>query len=391
MDLLTVSRTSYESLKKVPINWGTDTLLWTERFQPVGDFELTTQNIRDVRQFLPERSMCTLRDTHEVMWVDSHAIDETSSPTTLTVKGRTLDWFLMNRIWANNPYGKKLAMAKHYTVRQALETWVWNAICNGTGNDRINTAKGYPAENQLPNVVVTDSIPASTDGDSTARQVISGDVYTQMMTFLASERYGVRIIRPSGTKGRIVHIDADGTFNTDSVSDISDLRFDFYNGRDVSDKVVFNYKLGHLSDSNYAFSSETLKTGCFVDGDARTHYFTDPDTVPGSNSGWNRMDAYVDGGSKATGVSDGDFEDSLKDMGMKAVRRDGAHIDSVDAEIRPGAQIKYGKDYRLGDKVMVQGRYGAHEKKWVTEVIRAQDKDGYRLYPTLSSTLSSTN
>lgn len=389
MELITVNRQTFALGKLVELNWKTDTLVWTERFQAVGDFELTTQSVSSVMKLLPERSMCTLLDTKEVMWVDSHSVETNSEGVDeLTVKGRTLDWFLMNRIWQNAPYGKKVVMAKKYSVRQAVETWVWNAICNGTGNDRIVTSASYPAANQIPNVVVTDSVPPSSDGPNLARKVGNGYVYDQMFTFLTSGQIGVRIIRPSGTKGHKVHIDADGTFNADSVTVIDDLRFDFYKGRDLSNRVVFSWKAGHLDDPSYFKSSENLKTGAFVDGDPRDHYYTDPDVVAGTNAGWNRMDAYVDGGSKDTGVDIDDFEESLEDQGLRAVRKDGAHIDSLDATISPFINFKYGRDYRLGDRVLVQGRYGVNEKKWVTEFIRAQDGGGYRAYPTLSSTLS---
>jgi hypothetical protein len=405
MDLVTLSRKTYKLGRLIELDWKTDSLIWTERFQPVGDFELHTQNVTGVSALMPERSMCTLRDTNEVMWVDSLEIDSNDDGVDeLVVKGRTLDWILLRRVWANAPYGKKIAMAKKYSTRHALETWVWNAICNGTGNDRIKTSKSYSAANQLPNVVVTDSIPPSGDGPNKARKVGNGNVYDQMQTFLSSGNYGVRIIRPNGTKGRVVHIDADGTFNTDSVADIDDLRFDFYKGRDISGRVVFSWKAGHLDGLTSLMSSENLMTGAFVDGDPRDHYYTDPDVVAGTNAGWNRLDGYVDGGSKetltqGTGESDADFadrkeaaandfEESLEDQGLRTVRQDGAHINSVDAQISPFINFKYGADYKLGDRVMVQGRLGAHEKKWVTEFIRTQDKDGYRAYPTLSSTLS---
>jgi hypothetical protein len=389
MDLVQVNRKDYSLGKLVELNWKTDTLIWTERFQDLGDFQLTTQAVQEVRQLLPERSMCTLRDSNEVMWVDSHSIEPNSDGIDeLTVSGRSLEWILMRRIWKNAPYGKKLTMAKKYSVRQAVEVWVWNAICNGTGNDRIKTSASYPAENQLPNVIVTDSIPPSSDGPNKARKVYNGYVYDQMRTFLSSGKLGIRIIRPNGTKGRKVHIDADGTFNTDAVADIADLRFDFYAGRDISDRVVFSWKAGHLDSPNYLLSSEQLMTGAFVDGDPRSHYYTDPDIVAGTNAGWNRLDGYVDGGTKDDGVTADDFEESLEDLGLKTVRHDGSHINSVDAQISPNINFKYGQDYRLGDKVLVQGRYGTHDKKWVTEFIRSQDADGERAFPTLSSTLS---
>lgn len=389
MELLQVNRRDYSVGKLVELNWKTDTLIWTERFQALGDFELHTQAVQGVMKLLPEKSMCTLRDTNEVMWVDSHEVEpDDDGVETLTVKGRSLEWILMRRNWTNAPYGKKLTMAKKYSTRQAVETWVWNAIANGTGNDRIKTSASYPAGNQLPNVVVTDSIPPASDGGSKARKVQNGDVYSQMQTFLSSGHYGIRIIRPNGTHGRVVHIDGDGTFNTDGVSDITDLRFDFYKGRDISGRVVFSWKAGHLDGPKYLMSSEQMMTGVFVDGDPRDHYYTDPDALPGSNSGWNRLDGYVDGGTKDSGVDADDFEESLEDLGLRTLRHDGSHISAVDAEISPNINLKYGKDYHLGDQVMVQGRYGTHEKKWVTEFIRSQDKDGYSGAPTLSSTLS---
>lgn len=389
MELVTINRKDYSMGKLVELDWSTSTLNWAERFQLLGDFELVTQDVEGVSKLLPERSFCSLRDSDTVMWVDSHDIQENSDGVDeLTVVGRSLDFILTRRIWKNAPYGKKLTMAKKYSVRQAVEVWVWNAICNGTGNDRIKTSATYPAANQLPNVVVTDSIPPSSDGPDQARKVQNGYVYDQMQTFLSSGKIGLRIIRPNGTRGRVVQVASDGTFSTDSVADISDLRFDFYRGRDVSDRVVFSAKAGHLVEPKYFFSSQQLMTGAFVDGDPREHYYTDPDIVPGTNAGWNRLDGYVDGGSKDTGVDADDFEESLEDLGLRTVRHDGAHINAVDGDISPHTNFKYGKDYKLGDRVMVQGRYGAHAKKWVTEFIRSQDKDGEVGAPTLSETLS---
>lgn len=389
MDLVTMVRSDYAIQKLVELDWRTDSLIWTERFQELGDFELHTQNVDDVRALLPERSMCTLRDSNEVMWVDSHSISSNSDGIDeLTVKGRSLEWILMRRIWTNAPYGKKLTMAKKYSLRQAVEVWVYNAICNGTGNDKINTSASYPVGNQIPNTVITDSIPPSSDGANKARKVQNGYIYDQMRTFMSSGKIGIRIIRPNGTKARVVHVASDGTFSTDTVAEIDDLRFDFYAGRDISDRVVFSWKAGHLDSPEYLMSSEQLMGAVFVDGDPRDHYYNDPDAVSGTNSGWNRLDGYVDGGTKDDGVTADDFEESLEDIGLKTLRQEGGHINSVDAQISPNINYTYNKDYRLGDRVMVQGRYGTHAKRWVTEFIRSQDADGEKAFPTLSSTLS---
>lgn len=389
MDLIQIKKSDYSVGRLIERADG-NSLIWTERFQDPGELEFHTQSINEVMDLLPERSLCGLRDSKEVIMVESHEIDrdDESGVDSLIVRGRTVDFFPENRIWTNAPYGKTISMAKKYSVRQAVEVWLWNAICNGTGNDRIKTSADYPAGNQLPNVVVTDSVPPSIDGPNISRKVQNGDVYSQMRQFLSSGKLGIRIIRPSGTSGRIVTVDGDGTFNVDLTHGIDKLRFDIFVGRDLSDRVVFSYKAGHLQDPSYLFSSQTFKTGAYIDGDPRTTYYTDPDAEVGPNTGWNRRDAYGDGGTKDDDTTADDFQDSLDDQAKKAVHKDGRHVNSVDAQISPDINLKYGRDYKLGDQVMVQGEYGAHGKKWVTEYIRTHDDNGETGYPTLSSTLS---
>lgn len=402
MDLLTVRKDDY-SIKELVEGW--QTLIWTERFQPWGDFELHTQDVHYTRDLLPERSLCTLRDTEEVMMVDSHDIKlNADNVPELTIKGRTLDSFITNRIWKNAPYGKAVKMKHKYTIKEAAAAWLWNAICNGTGNDVLRDDALQPEGNELPHVILTVSTPTDyVEGGTKARKVENGVVYDQLMTFLSSGKLGIRIIRPNNTNGRKVTIGSGGAYSTELVHDIENLRFDIYKGRDLTDKIIFSWKAGHLDEPEYLFSSEIFKTGAYVKGDPRSNYYTDPDVLPGTNSGWNRRDAFVDGGQKDDlerheGESDAafearkeeaadDFEESLEDAGFRAVRKEGAHINGVEAKISPFINYKYQRDYRLGDQVRVQGQYGS-ANKWVTEFIRTEDENGEIGYPTLSSKLS---
>lgn len=386
MDLLTVKKSDYSVGKLVE---GHKLLIWSERFQPWGDFELRTEDIDYTRNLLPEGSFCTLMDTEEVMMVDSHEIenDDDGVPN-LVVKGRTIDSFLENRVWKNAPYGKTIKMQTKYTIKEAAAALAWNSIANGTGDDVLRAGETYPAGNELPNTVVTVSMPAGTDdGAVKGRKLENGVVYDQLMTFLSSGKLGIRIIRPNGTTGRKVNIGSGGAFSTVLTEDILNLRFDIYKGRDLTDKVVFSWKAGHLDEPKYLFSSLALKTGAYVVGDPRNHYYTDPDAIAGTNTGWNRRDTFVDGGSKEDGADADDFEESLEDIGLRAVRKEGKHVNTVDAQISPFINFKYNKDYRLGDRIKVQGQYGS-DNKWVTEFIRTQDDNGEVGYPTLSSKLS---
>jgi len=386
MDLIRINKKDYSAGDLVE---GYSSLIWTERFQPNGEFELHTQDIEYTMSILPKRSFCSLMDSSEVMMVDDHNIQTNDlGVEELTVTGRSLDMFLKNRIWTNAPYGKSVAMAKKYSIREAVEVLVWNSIANGTGNDRIKTSASYPAANQLPNVIVTDSVPPSSDGPAKTRSMQNGEVYDQMMTFLKAGKLGIRIIRPNNGKGRRVDVASDGTHSTTHLNGITDLRFDIYKGRDLSDKVVFTVKLDDIDEAEYLFSDATLKTGIFVDGDPRDHYYTDPDVIAGSNTGWNRFDGYADGGSKEDGETADDFEEGLEDLGLRSLRQ-GRSVNAVSGKLALDVNFLYNRDYRLGDIVKLQGKYGAADKKYVTEFVRTKDENGISGYPTLSDTLSS--
>jgi hypothetical protein len=54
----------------------------------------------------------------------------------------------------------------------------------------------------------------------------------------------------------------------------------------------------------------------------------------------------------------------------------------------PGERLKFGRDYKLGDLVVVEGNFtGGKQTAQVSEYIRASDSSGARNYPTLSKPL----
>lgn len=76
---------------------------------------------------------------------------------------------------------------------------------------------------------------------------------------------------------------------------------------------------------------------------------------------------------------------------MKAKAKDEWHKSQANEKIVfdgqiPGELLKYGRDYRLGDIVVAEGKYtGGRQIKMVTEYIRSSDQNGTRAYPTLAS------
>ena len=75
--------------------------------------------------------------------------------------------------------------------------------------------------------------------------------------------------------------------------------------------------------------------------------------------------------------------DILNQRAEKSLR-DNSFIAIVDGEIVPYGQIKYGRDYTLGDIVELAGHSGVVQNARVTEYIRSHDGSGETAYPTVS-------
>lgn len=386
MDVFTLRKTDFSVGRLVE---NLTTTIWTERYQPAGEIEFHSNAIEYVQNLLPELSLCTLRDTNEIMIVETHSIGlDSSGNEEIVVKGRSMESFLENRNWTKAEYGKQTKMAMNYKVCEAVEVLIWNAIVNDTGNDVINTSAVADTNDVLPNVVVSDTVPNSETGDSGPRKIGNGQVYAQVLVWLSAGKLGIRNIRPNGTRGRRVDPHADGTYDVTVVDPFNKARMDIYLGRDLTNKVIFSYKADDLVQPQYLFDSTTFRTGVFVDGDPRTHYVTDPDALTGGNKGWNKRDGYLDGGSKDTGTTADDFESSLQDQGLRALRHDWKHVELIQTQISPLSRYKYNQHYRLGDRVTVEGQFGITKTMWVTEFVRTQDESGEVGVPTLSATPS---
>lgn len=96
-------------------------------------------------------------------------------------------------------------------------------------------------------------------------------------------------------------------------------------------------------------------------------------------------------------ISWGDMSDTQKETiireEMRARAKDEWHKRQTTQKVVfdgqvPGEILKYGRDYRLGDLVVVEGNFtGGTQKAMVSEYIRSSDGSGARSYPTLAPPL----
>jgi hypothetical protein len=374
---------------------GYSSMIWTERNLENGDFEMKTPKVAETRALLPIGSQISLRDTNEIMMVETHSIGrDNNGYSELTVTGRTFETFLENRVLAAAVYNTPWQVYKTYTPSEFVSLLLWNHAVNATGEDPTRAATTKSTYDAIPQVVVTDS---TTRIDAAKVWWLeSGIVYSTLRDILTLSELGVRSIRPPGTTGNVMTFDVTrtvsrGTVSKASTSNISQIRLDVYNGLDRSrnqgilEPVMFHYDSGHIDDPKYLFSIKEYNNFAIVLGSMQAVEVW-PDVTPAPDTtvnGLARRPLYVDGETVGT-MSTPDFVAAMTQKGrLELKKRNQTAV--FDGAISPLSPYKYNQHYFLGDKVTLLAEYGYEATMVVSEYIRTEDQSGDRGYPGLST------
>ena len=340
---------------------GYDSLIWTERFNSIGDFVLTTGDISKFINLLPEGTKLTLRDSRVVMIVETHKIEKKKHATAvMTITGRAYESILDRRVAIRALTGGTLDQWTVYAQKPSDAAYL--IILHICVNGGVHTNDIFPSSQ----VQFTCWDLEPSDGITTY-QIKQGSLLAAVLELITTEnannglvQHGIRSLRP-GVSATSVGID-------------------IYLPTDVSSTVVFDTDRMLLEDGTYLFSKVGMANTAYVLGGSKTNTGAtiNKDMTPAS--GLNRRVMLVDGSSSDLSISEAVISFGEAALGAAS---DTAMFDGViNPEISP---YIYNVDYNLGDTVMFRGEYGMTRKARVTEYIRTQDATGEKAYPTLSS------
>lgn len=344
-----------------------DSLIWTERFNTLGDFQLIVgKDIGSYFTMLPEGTNLTLRESNVVMRVENHKMErKKNSPEKMIITGRTFDSVLDRRVSI-----KSLTDTTEWTVNTKtpsdLAYYVINQICV-TG--LLDSADIFPSAQVL---FPTPSDYLASSGPTKAFVVQRGNLLSTVLGLLQTEAaadattspatpavvpHGIRAVRPSAT-GTAVNIE-------------------IYTGTDRTATVYFDATRDLLDDGNYLFSKVGSANVAYIVGQTTSAKMNKSASTP---TGLDRRVILVD--ATTSGVDDITI---LKTEGSKSLTeaRETALFDgSINQDLSP---YVYGVDYGLGDLVKLVGDYGLAQTARVTEYIRSEDNTGFKSYPTLTT------
>ena len=126
MDLVTLN----ENFQPSRLVENYSSLIWTERFNTVGDFQITTGDVKRFMNLLPEGTVVSLRESNVPMIVETHQIDrKKNQPQVLTIKGRSFESILSYRVAVSSIAASVADWAVVAKIPSDVAYFIINKIC----------------------------------------------------------------------------------------------------------------------------------------------------------------------------------------------------------------------------------------------------------------------
>lgn len=436
MDLVKLSSATW--VPEETLIEGYISLIWTERWQTPGEFELKSYDVEGMLARLPEGALVSHLETKEVMEVETHEINDEGEGAdaipVITIRGHSISSILHHR-FINGGYQTKRTLRYPYTAASALAVLLVNAVDNTSGKDVTRGDTDPETELELndyawnlydaiPNVAVTESV--TNEGSTREWFVEPGLLGPQFHKIMVDSDLGLRIIRPvsPNNSGTVIGVQTTlatrGTVVRTHQTNISALRFDVYSGIDRSATVQFSQLQGHMEKPSYLKSNQDYKSNAtlmsgVISGDVA---ITGTTTL----SGLRRRVLPFDAGNpelppeperpqdprkNATAAEKEEWKDDIDKWKTKhakwktkraaiitkfrneqilaAQREIRLHrrVNMFSGDVSALSPFKYKTHYDLGDKVTLVDEARRTAKMVVSEYVRTEDATGDRGFPGL--------
>lgn len=338
-----------------------ESLIWTERFADLGDFELDLKSTLEARSQFTTGTRLAINNSYRVMTVETvEDTTDSEGKQLLKVKGRSLEALLQDRVVKNTL--SDLTTEPNWVFTDTpgnIARTMFDHICRDGVldlNDKIPFL--------MPGTIFSEDTLPETETEIRWEQ-LPDSLFNAIKTLADLYDLGFRLVRNF---------------------DMSQLYFDIYSGNDRTTRqttlppVIFSVSLDNLQDTTEFSTIENSKNVAYVFSPAGFAVVygenVDPDI-----EGFDRR-VLVINASDIT-ADNPDVEAALTQRGTEELSKRRMQT-LFDGELNQYAEYKYGVDYQLGDLVELRNKDGIITYKRVTEQIFVCDSTGERSYPTLS-------
>lgn len=339
-------------------------LIWTERFQDAGDFELTVVSTPENKAVFTNGTHLAINESYRVMEIESvESKNDQDGRRVLNIKGRDIGATLLENRVAFNAKNNLTANPK-WTITATpanAARKVFQDICV-TGI--------LDVDDIIPMVVPIEILPDDTipePADSVVVEIEPDTVFNVVKNICTPYDLGFRLLR-NFDRSQLV-------FNIYSGSDRT-------SGQNILPAVIFSPDLNNLQSTSELRVSGGEKNIAYVYSNLGFQEVVATDVDP-DIAGFERKILVVKTDDFDVGTPAATVTAIMQQKGREALAANRSFA-GFDGEVSQNSQYKYGVDYQLGDLVEMYGDFGDKSIMRVTEQIFASDSEGDRSYPTLS-------
>lgn len=322
-------------------------LLWTDRYNKPGEFEIYTPVTQRLVDNLVEGNLISIKDSDYMMIIEKRQIKtDTEEGPIIVVKGRSLESILDRRIiWQTTNISGNLQNGIKTLINQ-------------------NLVSPSIADRRIDNFVFEDSTDTAITSLTWEAQY-TGDNLLEVIENICKEKgIGFRVW----------------------LNDNNQFVFKLYAGVDRSYSqdtipwVIFSPRYENLINSDYLEDNEKFKNVALVAGEGENQQRVT--RVVGNGSGLTRKELYVDARDlQSTDITTQQYYNNLDTRGKEKLAEHKV-LKEFESECEVTRQFVYKEHFWLGDIVQVENQYGIGSSARVTEFIYADETDELKRYPT---------
>ena len=347
-------------------------LIWTDRYDDCGEFELTLPYESRWKSVFKKDYFCKINFSDHWCIIEKIEInkDEDSSAT-MIISGRSVESLLARRVViGEKEFGSD---ENEVSVQTSIRT-----LLNENFISPSNTKR------KISNFTFSASEDSKVTGLKFA-DTFEGDAILDIVTGICQDKHiGFKVL----------------------INSSHQFVFSLYAGRDRSKSsnssgyVIFSPYYDNLITSNYFTSSEEFRNLMIVaeENEKYTYVYLD-DSEP---TGLSRREVYETASnledvetemsvsdtklimSTKSGSSGSSKKKSLKAKAKKQLRTEYKVKTGFEGDIIPEKMFKYRTNFNTGDKVEFQDSYGNSERVYISEVVISMDENGLVILPTFA-------
>ena len=326
-------------------------MIWVDRYQEAGDFELYVPASAKMINLLRIDYYIWFNDSDHTMIIeDLELSSDVEQGNFIIVTGRSLESILDRRIvW------KQTNLKGNF--QDAIEKLLNDNIINPEVSNR-----------KIENFIFNKTDDEHICNLKIDTQYTGDNIYDVITTICEENNIGFKIV----------------------LSDDNEFIFSFYKGLNRSydqltnPYVAFSPQLENIINSNFYTSKANLKTVTLVSGEGEGA--SRKTTVVGGGSGLDRRELFSDARDISSDTETGTLSDTeyltlLKSRGLKNLT-EYTTKEAFEGEVNTTNLFKYGVDFFIGDVVQIANEYGNEGVAYISEIIYSINNDGITVYPT---------